>query len=103
MSSYRNSPARPKLSGEYGSVSIVARTDLTNTIKRFDAENPEVSKKSSDAVDESRAGRNFVNLKNVLLISLGFFILMVCIVFIINKKLLISQSEDGLVKYKSSA
>lgn len=103
MSSYRNSPARPKPSGEYGSVSIVARNDLTNTIKRFDAENPEVSKKSSDAVDESRAGTNFVSLKNVLLISLGFFILMVCIVAIIDKKLLISQSEDGLVKYKSSA
>ena len=102
MSSYRNSPAKAKPLGELGSVSIISRTDLTNTIKRFDVENPEISK-NGDIIDENRAGRNFVNLKNVLLISLGFFILLVCIVAVIDKQLLISNSEDGLVKYKSSA
>jgi hypothetical protein len=50
MSGYRNSPARAKPTGEYGSVSIVSRTDLTNTIKRFDVENPEVIKKEESDI-----------------------------------------------------
>jgi len=102
MSSYRNSPARAKPAGEYGSVSIVSRTDLTNTIKRFDTENPEVVKSKEEIVGDDRAVRNFVNLKNVLLISLGFFVLFVCLVAVLDKNLLISKADDGLVKYKSS-
>ncbi len=101
MSGYRSSPARAKPTGEYGSVSIVSRIDLTNTIKRFDVENPEVIKKE-ETVSDNRAGRNFVNLKNVLLISLAFFILLVCLVAVIDKQLLFTNGEDGLEVKKSN-